>query len=498
MAMPFVLTLLLACDPHDAEINASYAVYLGEATSPNVLTLRTVQDKSVCKYADYDKEKPDSQVFDDDCYKQQVKEEEAFAKVLGATQLDCRNLQGSTPAQYRDARLKGFDYEVNCCEEALDDDTANDPDGSELTEDDCTPIDPIYFDWLDDNAYYVVTGKAESGDGDTYREEVVLTSEGDLQMTVHTHTEFGDFRFGWVIDPKFQPQVCTEDEDGKTVLEDVDGDWIEGWSSSADSDGWTTVLLNTGASQQNPSDLAAAAWYFDDSWDAGVAFGRMENEEFYQTTFPTDYADVHAATNDAPYGVPLWVAQNDDGTLDGSAGYGHLQGFGGDYTFDKFDCLNNCNEYAGYAEFYDTVRQRVVEGGASGGAPVEPFNSEFARFGQVSEKDVPVTIQVEDNSWRIGETNAAASPQGLNGWVGIAPSYVRFKGDVKLAKLVPGKLDKPIEGEFQLYRASVSTSSKMMIHGSFTINNIAKDTWGYAPTLEETKREENNTPTCGE
>lgn len=493
MAVPFVLTLLLACDPHDAEVNASYAVYLGEGTSPNVIYLRSSQVTKPCAY-----EKTGEEVFDDDCYAKQVKEEEAFAKKLGATALDCRNLQGSTPGELRDARLKGFDYEANCCEESLDDDGANDPDGSELTEDDCTPISPVYFDWLDDNAYYVVTGKADSNDADTYREEVVLTSEGDLQMTVHTHTTFGDFRFGWVIDPKFQPQTCTEDENGKTTLEDVDGDWIAGWSGAADSEGWTTVMLNTGASQQNPSALADTPWYFDDSWDAGVAFGRMENEEFYQTTFPTDYADTHAATADAPYGIPLWVGQNDDGSINRTVGYGSLQGFSGDYTFDKFDCLNDCNGYTDYADFYAAVHGRVIDGGKSGGKTIYPFNDEFERYGQVSQKDVPVTIQVEDNSWRPAETDAIDHPEGLNGWVGIAPSYVRFKGDVKLADLKAGKLDKPLEGEFQLYRASVSTSSKMMIHGSFTINNIAEDVWGKSDTLEHEKRVENKTPTCGE
>ena len=64
--------------------------------------------------------------------------------------------------------------------------------------------------------------------------------------------------------------------------------------------------------------------------------------------------------------------------------------------------------------------------------------------------------------------------------------------------LPPGHQDKPLTGHFQIYLESASAASKVLVQGDFTVDHIRKDIWGYSPSLEERKTEENNTPTCGE
>lgn len=482
MAPTALLSLLAACDPHDAEVSTSYAMYLGAATSTNIIKAQASAESANCVFDDASED-----LFADDCYIEQQDAERVFTDEYGLVPLDCRDLSDKTRQEVRDARLRNFDYEANCCIESLDDDTTNDPDGNQLTaEGDCTNVEPIFFDFLDDYAYYLMQGTAESGDTATYREEVVLTSEGDLQMTVHTTTAFGDFRFGWVIDPLFQPTICVEDENGEAFLQNVHGDWVEGWSSNPDSEGWTTYHLNSSAQQINPF-KADDPWYFDDTWAGGVAFARMEGEDYY--TWTTDYTDYYGASAEYPYGVPLWVAADSDGAVYG----GYYPGVG---TYEKLDCKANCDSFSTYADFYDTIHKNFIEGGTSGEDVVRPIQDELERYGLVSREDVPVTFQIEDNSWRIENDDGAA--QGLAGWVGVSPSFVRFDSGIDLTTLRTGKQDTPIKGEFQIYMASLATSSKLVLGGSFTISNIAEDVWGRSPTLMDQKRAENATPECGE
>lgn len=127
----------------------------------------------------------------------------------------------------------------------------------------------------------------------SWREEVVLTTEGDLQLTFHSRTQFGDLRFGWVIDPVFQPEECVQDEDGNIALEPKDGDWIENWSASGE-DGTTTYYLNTFTSQINPANQEEY-WSFENEWRAGYAFMHLgdpgpADETFY--SYSTDYQDM--------------------------------------------------------------------------------------------------------------------------------------------------------------------------------------------------------------
>jgi hypothetical protein len=72
-------------------------------------------------------------------------------------------------------------------------------------------------------------------------------------------------------------------------------------------------------------------------------------------------------------------------------------------------------------------------------------------------------------------------------------SFVRLKEGYDISE---GKSSSPkVEGDFQLYLVGENAPSRMFIKGSFSIDNIRQNT-AYTPTLEELKREENNTPSC--
>ncbi len=495
MALPFAHALLVlmslgGCDPHDAEVTGSYAMYFAEATSENIGRLRQDVDPPVCEYEQSDPNTPkndieEDKIFTDECYKQKVEIEKQFQADWDLTPLDCRSLSDYNAIELRDAIIPGWDtqYEAQCCAESWDDDSSNDPDGDMLTTDDCTLRSAPYLYWLSSYSMYVDNKPLE-----TWREEVVMTSEGDLQLTIHVDTRFGDFRTGWVIDPDFQPTQCVE-KDGEAVLQELDGNWVEGWSNSNQEDadeGYLTYFLNAGTFQLNPSNTGDY-WIFDEDWYAGAGFGRFGDETFY--LYSTDYMD--------PEYTPLWVAVNDEGGVTG--GYGNY----GTEVFEELECGggdDSCNQFSDYPDFVQMLKDNANNGGyTKDDVYVDPIDSELERYGLISRDDQPFKLKVEDNSWRPTEAGQGSNAVGFDNWAGLNPSWVRLKTtQEELAKIEPGTLEKPIEGDFQLYLFSSSTASVLVVNGSFTINNVAKDQWGWDATLDEEKRAENSTPTCGE
>ena len=488
MALPFVLSLLVACDPHDATISGTYTTYFAESTSENILRLRESLSQPACEYVQSDPRtpKPDIDlegIFSDECYAERVALEKEFQEKWELTPLDCRTLTDYNAIELRDAIIPGWDteYEAQCCAESWDDDESNDPDGNMLTPEDCTVRQPPYLYWLTEHSFYV-----DNKPLDTWREEVVMTSEGDLQMTIHVNTRFGDYRVGWVIDPDFQPTECTE-VDGKTTLQEIDGNWVEGWSNSNEEDeGYSTFFLNGGSIQINPSNTGDY-WYLDEDWYAGYGFSRFGDETFY--LYSTDYFD--------PAYTPLWVSTDDDGRVTG--GYGNY----GTEVFEELNCSgdgDNCNGYADYADLVAMARDNFNNGGENqAGDYVAPVDEELERYGLVSRADQPFHVKVEDNSWRPTAPGEGGDAVGFDGWVGLNPAWVRFKATQdEMAALEVGSLDKPLEGEFQIYLFSLSTASVQIVNGSFKINNIQNDRWGFSPTLDDVKRAENATPACGE
>lgn len=473
MLLSSFLSLLLGC-VEDGEVSGTYAAYLADASSDNLVKLRTGESTPDCAYGDGE------DVFGDECYVQRAEADQTFADKYELAPVDCRGLYDSSGTDYTDAEVRDFllrnvDYEAECCVESLDDDPSNDPDGNPLTREDCSQIYPRYFTFLTSYAYYLNTDTF-GDDSDTYRVEAVLTSEHDLQLTIHKTTQFGDVRFGWVIDPNFNPQACEDDGQGGASLVQVDGgNWVDNWSSTAEDDGYKLYHLNSGAYQINPSN-GTDAWYLDETWQAGYCFGRFGEEEFY--CHATDYQDTHI-TDDYPYGAPMnyqTYAPTPYGILD-------------------TDCeqADSCDIFDSYNDLHDGIVANIETPTDYDGFPLAAMQEELNEYGKLPTDVLTPRIRVEENGWRPEKDSLA----GLGGWGGMSSSWVKFKNTVDLTTLESGKQDTPLEGEFQIYLESVASASKLMVHGTFKVDNIRDDFYSVDP-LEEITRAENNTPVCGE
>lgn len=385
---------LVGCTPHDAEVTGSYASYFAAASSENIYRLEA-------KLVDFTNETTR------DNYK--------------FTPVDCRDLADEVE------RLPGAeDYETDCAAGEAD-----------------------FYPWLTQYAYYL-----REEQFDPWRVEAVQTTEGDIQLTVHSNvSKIGDFRFGWVIDPDFQPTYCVDGETGAEEQADQ-GEWLPNWSLA--EDGGTLFHLNAGAYQVNPSNQGDY-WYLGRTWEAGYGFARMADEDFYGHAI--DYVD-NISVDSNGYPSPLYQPMYN----------GHW---------------GSSNNYAG---FLSDLTEAVTF--------TEEHPSDLAALGKST---FPLEIKVEDNSWRPDNDVADDPADGFANWVGLDSSWVHFDDSPDdLALRVPGHQDKPLVGHFQIYLESASAASKVFVEGDFTIDHIRKDIWGYSPSLEQRKMDENNTPVCGE
>lgn len=425
------LVLLAGCTPVDGEVNANYLAYFAAASSDNVLGL---ERRGVDVAADAGK--------------------------LDLEPVDCRDLTllYETDEEIAAARLEGVDYAADCCEGGA---------GEE-----CEDVkQPRWFGWLDDYAYYVRQGKVEP-----YRVEAVMTTEGDLQLTVHMDVgEFGDFRFGWVIDPDFQPKACVDGENGAELVNE-EGDWLAVWSEGEEGQLWH---LNAGSFQINPSNQAVG-WYFDQDWAAGVSFARFGDEEFY--SHPVDYSDefyrpLHV---DWYYDNSCSNAEDDDGDGIGDNRDPDCEATGMEGA--SVPAARGISDDP--AQRYETWRENVVT----------YFAEDVDDFAALGKSDFALNMKFENNNHPerpIDGTNA-----GFDGWLGVSPSWVRIDNPGAIAT---GKLDTPLTGEFQIYLEGLAAASKLVVNGTFRIDNVREDVWGYeGGVMEDIKRQENDTPECGE
>jgi hypothetical protein len=563
--MALLALFFAGCQPHDAEVQADYLMYFAAETSDNIARVRQDLDVLTCDYADietddyayfdpgkkekseeddillgYDTGALNAELYTDSCYLNKLEQEQTWQREWQLTPLDCRDLagvatassadypyDGYTPSEIRDERLPGARFYSDCGS------YADVGDGNY----EFTPYVPQFFSWLNYYSYYVNGDRLDSGDK-IYREEAIITYEGDLQLTVHADTPFGDVRFGFVVDPKFQPKECVDDEStGGSKWAEIDGDWLDAWSSDyPQDDGYTVYYVNEGSSYQLDPYNFEDYWLFIQEWSAAYTFARFGDEQFYGHS--TDYQDT--------LGLPLWVpgAGYDDYsnypyyTSDGT--YYYTYGQYGDLSCDasirrvsNADDGDFCGTFSSYQDLLESVRLNMtrggfVEAGDTGSDDLfpnyyfpdrrEPINEELGLMGKAA--NFPLDLRVEDNSWRPtieleqaredylaanGDT-AGFDPrtvdykaEGLDGWVGINPSYVRFKQGVDLTTLKPGKLDKPLEGDFQFYYEALDNSaSKLLIRGTFKINKLEEDVWGPDETMMETTQARNDTPECGE
>ena len=408
MSILQTLALLSACSPMDAQVEGRYVAYLAEGSSETLSRLER-SGKTVAEQA----------------------------QALGLVPVDCRALPDLTAEELAAERLTSQEqYVAHCLDVA----------GAEL------PL--TYFPWLKEFGYWKSEGAfAPDKTLSAWRTEALLTSEGDLQLTAHVDLPgLGDFRFGWAIDPDFQPTFCDDDPATGAVERVIDGDWLAHWADDAEAVGQGGRLwpLNAGAYQVNPSNQGQS-WYFPREWMAGTAFSRLEDEQFY--SHPTDYAD--------PAGVPLYAPMY----------------LGEERLYPQ--AAGSLETWAG------VMRTRLGSDGA--GTPAIPDLSTIGR------SEFQPFFFVEDNTWRPADPAGSEGATGLDGWLGVMPGWVRIDNP----EAIEVGNDEPVTGEFQVYLEGVAAASKVLVRASFTLDEIREDTWGYSPTLEERKQAENGTPVCG-
>lgn len=460
LSLPFLFAvgLLAGCTPQDADVTGSYVAFFAAASSQNILELG---------YNGVDLTDPE--VLDK----------------RGFTPIDCRFGGEDNVID----RLANADY-TKCTVDGT-------AEGA--------PILPKWQTWLMDYSYF----KKEEA-LDPYRVEVVMTSEHDLQMTVHVDGgKLGDFRFGWVIDPVFQPEVCVDTPDGPQ-LAPVDGDWVSNWSAT-DPNGGSLFFLNAGAYQVNPSN-SADYWSLPQDWLAGYSFGQYGSEAFYGHA--SDYTETILVVDGYAYdgterhdfdpnfaldadgdGV-LWETQELTEPIYYPAYPYYLTNYGLELPELGVNPDSNQGRYPSYDDFYAAYSAKFD--------PTSP-NFEVTDFATLGQSEFPLQMRLEDNAWRIADEAEAELESssnyayGMENWVSVSSSWVHFDlTPAEMQALNAGSLDKPLTGTFQVALDTAASATKVYVSGSFSIDKIRKDVWGYERTLDEEKRDENNTPVCGE
>lgn len=326
----------------------------------------------------------------------------------------------------------------------------------------CEELQSLEFNtWITDDGYYGLTGDIKP-----WRTEALLNAEGDLQLTVHVElpadknnsdAEAQDFRFNFSIDPDFDPLDCLEgeDENGEAYayVDHRDGsNWVDEWSE--DEDGYRIFYLNSGAYQVNPND-SGNTWYLSNDMLSGFGIAKFAAEEAYSR--PTDY--------------------------------GHYQLDG---TGPSFLAVENHEtpDLAGYDQKYAELCQKV--GAVCDGVELtdDPDSLTWAEemvnvLGASKNGEPRFEHKVEKNDWRPIDSTIS----GLDGWMEVHSSWVRLKSGQTVAE------GEKVEGDFQVLYEGAEGGSRVMIRGTFLIDELRADRWGYE-ILEDAKRKDNKTPFC--
>ncbi len=295
--------------------------------------------------------------------------------------------------------------------------------------------------WIESDGYRAIGGPL-----DPWRGEGVITSEGDIQIGFHHRLPGGqDFRFAFIIDPTFQPTRCAEDENGTTIVENIDGDWVENWS--ADVDSGTMYYLTNGGFQFNPDDTADI-WTLPQEWRSGGAWGRFAAEDL----------KVRAGY----YGTP--GAYNSLAADDGS-------------VVDERDLFwSDMDEGADPAT--DRGHQNMI-------GDVEDISEEVND--ELAAIQAPIVTRVHTNEWRSPDQSAA----GLDSWVGLHYSWVHFDEGSSFEK------GDSLSGEFQMVFDASESQTRVMVSGRFNVDKLKRDRW-VTQDVQAAKLDENGTVLCGE
>ncbi|MCB9665839.1 MAG: hypothetical protein H6732_17150 [Alphaproteobacteria bacterium] len=344
----------------------------------------------------------------------------------------------------------------------------------------CTSNDwpPSHESWLVNDGFEIVRGEI-----DPWRGEAIVTNEGDLQLAFH-HTLPGgaDMRFEVVVDPNFRPQRCEEidaNDDGVAEgveLVDVDGSpWLDEWSRTANGlpNNGTLFYLNANAFQLDPRDRSVR-WNLPREWRAGYATARFADDSFVAraTRFglPSTYIQVADAIVVVGELVPansLFFCELQEGDDPESSPCLQDQIFGatGSNVKDRLDSI--AGEVATELQRYGARASKDLPGGGNGIPSLRP--------------------QTHDNFWRQPD----AEFEGLDGWQELHYSWIWFAPGSELEE--GGRAS----GQFSILFDGQSTTSRMLVRGSFTVESWVRDFWTTA-YLPIEKLEENGTEVCGQ
>jgi hypothetical protein len=316
----------------------------------------------------------------------------------------------------------------------------------------CAEISALEFNtWAGDDSYYGMTGEIKP-----WRTEALLNSEGDLQLTVHVmlpsdeendDAEAQDFRFNFSIDPNFAPVECLEDENGDSYIAYQDGsNWVDEWSE--DEDGNRIFYLNSGAYQVNPND-SDITWYLSNDLLSGFGHAKFAAEEAYSR--PGDYGNYNAG------GTTSFLAVEDHESPD-------LSGYDAKFA----DLCQKVGAVCDGVELVDDDETLT-------------WTEEMGLLGASDFEH-----KVEKNEWRPID----GSISGLDGWMEVHSSWVRLQTGQTVAE------GENVKGDYQILYEGAEGGSRVLVKGSFDIEELRADRWGYE-ILEDAKRAENKTPFCG-
>lgn len=333
------------------------------------------------------------------------------------------------------------------------------PDGEMGTDDDEVEYNSVDHEgWVNLDGFQVAHETLNP-----WRGEAVMTSEGDLHLVFHHRLNGGeDMRFAIAVDPTFQPRTCVQTDEA-VEWQDVDGNWIEQWSSEIAKDAFpgegtsgTLIPLNSGAYQFNPNPTEdAEPWYFPDEWAAGYTQARFGPELMFMRT--GRYGKPFAYSNFEDNGADL----NEETDLF----YVNLaEGVSG-------------NDVSQYATMMDGVSQIATES-----------TDEISLFFPEDIEVPNYAPLIVDNGWRVSDGRNA----GLDGWGELHYNWLRL--DQAGEDIAVGN---PVSGEFRLLYKGVDSGSRLFVEGTFTVDKVKRDTWT-VDELAPQKYEENETVLCGE
>ncbi len=321
-----------------------------------------------------------------------------------------------------------------------------------------------FYTFLFEDGIYGLQGEIEP-----QRTDAFINGENDLQISMKQDMGNGeDFRFLVTVAADFNPTQCRSEGD-KAVIEEVDGaDWIDKWSE--DEDGNRIYYLNAGGFQVNESGSSGSNtfWYLITDWSSGFAFANFAGEELYSVPGAYGNYDVDGAGNygwsfvgsDASF-VALTEGERSGAELEVGTTFDELPTELQDSYLGRADRLQDYS-----ATWTNELRQLA---GATTGACTDGVCD--CADGTCFEQ------RVETNDWRPLDVNLA----GLDGWMEVHSSWVRFSADSKL------EVGGSAKGDYQILFRGEITSTLLLVKGTFVVDDIKSDRWAYS-MLEEEKR----------